>query len=303
MKECPSCKAKNKNDAAFCVACGADLKDVPATADEWAAAAGDFLNKAKEAATVGAKKAKEAAAVGAQKAREATAAGTEKVKKAMDEADKKVTAAKASGVTSGGWDTAVDFQANAGGTPKGTATILVDQSESVVATIGNNYLQNFLMGGKVKRGIGILTQKRFYYKGKSYSGGGKDMKSATQEGVVSVDDIAFTQFTYTRPTGWLITAIMFTVVGLLFLWQSQVYPHSSLSYFLHEFGLQMGLGAFVVALFFFIKYFLNRHSVFVISFPGGGFGFDIKYYPIADIRDFQRQLHLLKDHRKEGGDA
>ena len=43
MKECPSCKAKNKNDAAFCAECGADLKDV-------ATAAGSLLNKAKEAA-------------------------------------------------------------------------------------------------------------------------------------------------------------------------------------------------------------------------------------------------------------
>ena len=50
-----------------------------------------------------------------------------------------------------------------------------------------------------------------------------------------------------------------------------------------------------------VWYFISRRSLFVVSYPGGSFGFDIRYYPIADIRDFQRQLHLLKDHIKENG--
>lgn len=266
MKECPSCKTKNRNDADFCSECGADLKDVPATADEWAAAAGDFLNKAKAAATTGAKKAKEAAQ-----------AGAEKVQKAMEDADKKAEATKAAGVSAGGWDDAVDTPsyATVGDTPQKGSTILVDQSEQIVAAIGNNYLQNFLSGGNVGKSVGVLTQKRFYFKGRSYTGSGKDMKSSTQEGVVSIDDIAFSEFIYTRPTGLLLAAIVFTI----------------------------GIVTIPIALFFYIKYFTSRQTLFVISFPGGGFGFDVKYYPIADIRDFQRQLHLLKDHRKEGGDA
>lgn len=263
MKECPSCKAKNRNDAAFCTECGADLKDVPATADEWAAAAGSLLNKAKEAAATGAKKAKEAAQTGAAK-----------VQKAMEDADKKAEAAKAAGVSAGGWDAALDTPTSApvGGAPQKGSSILVDQSESIVATIGNNYLQNFLMGGKVERGVGLLTQKRFYFKGKNYTGSGKDMKSSTQEGVVSIDDITFSEFIYTRATGYLFFAILLTVFII----------------------------TIPIALLFYIKYFTSRQTLFVISFPGGGFGFDVKYYPIADIRDFQRQLHLLKDHIKEG---
>lgn len=39
MKECPSCKAKNRNDAVFCSECGGSLKDVPVQADGWTAAA------------------------------------------------------------------------------------------------------------------------------------------------------------------------------------------------------------------------------------------------------------------------
>lgn len=262
MKECPSCKTKNRNDAEFCTECGADLKDVPATTDEWAAAAGSLLNKAKEVAATGAKKAKEAAQTGAAK-----------VQKAMEDADKKAEATKAAGVSSGGWDAAVDTPTSApvGSAPQKGSSILVDQSESIVATIGNNYLQSFLTGGRVERGVGLLTQKRFYFKGKSYTGSGKDMKSSTQEGVVSIDDITFSEFIYTRPTGYLFFAILLTVFII----------------------------TIPIALLFYIKYFISRQTLFVISFPGGGFGFDVKYYPITDIRDFQRQLHLLKDHQKE----
>lgn len=283
MKECPSCKTKNRNDADFCTECGADLKDVPAATDEWAAAAESLLNKAKETATTGAKKAKEAAQT-----------GVAKVQKAMEDADKKTEAAKAAGVSSGGWDTAVDTHASApvGGAPQKGSSILVDQSESIVATIGNNYLQNFLTGGKVERGVGLLTQKRFYFKGQNYTGSGKDMKSSTQEGVVSIDDISFTNFIYTRHAGFLLFAVLLTIAAVI----PAVFIHGSG-------GATTASIVLVAALLFYVKYFTSRQTLFVISFPGGGFGFDVKYYPIADIRDFQRQLHLLKDHRKEVGAA
>ncbi|MEY8318316.1 hypothetical protein AALB19_13515 [Oscillospiraceae bacterium 50-58] len=55
------------------------------------------------------------------------------------------------------------------------------------------------------------------------------------------------------------------------------------------------IAAAVLVIIFLIK----RQTVFQVSFPGGSFGFDIRYYPIRDIRDFQRQLHLLKDRCKE----
>lgn len=182
---------------------------------------------------------------------------------------------------SGGWDTAIETQNYApsgGAAPQKGASILVDQSESIVSTIGSNYLQNFLSGGTVEQGVGILTQKRFYYKGRNFSGSGKDIKSSTNEGVVSIDDITFTQFVHTRPTGILIAGIICTV----FCWLLVTIP---------------------AAIFFYVKYFLSRQTLFLVCFPGGSFGFDVKYYPIADIRDFQRQLHLLKDHRKEGGNS
>lgn len=162
-----------------------------------------------------------------------------------------------------------------GAAPRGVGSILVDQSETVVASIGSNYLQNFLSGGNVEKGVGVLTQKRFYFKGQNFSGAGKDIQSTTEEGVVSIEDITFTKFTYVRPTGLLIAAIVLTLLVV----------------------------TIPVALFFYVRYFTGRQTLFLIAFSGGAFAFDIRWYPISDIRDFQRQLHLLKDHIKESAAA
>lgn len=173
----------------------------------------------------------------------------------------------------GGWDATADTPSYGEASRKGS-NIFVDQSESIISTIGSNYLQNFLSGDRVKKGIGVLTQKRFYYKGKNFSGAGKNIKSAEEEGVVSIEDITFTKFTYVRYTGLLVAAIILTVFVI----------------------------SAPAAIVFYILYFTKRQSLFLISFPGGGFSFNIRWYPISDIRDFQRQLHLLKDHIKESAE-
>lgn len=158
-----------------------------------------------------------------------------------------------------------------------SSNTFIDQSETIVSTIGSSYLQNFLSGGSVEKGVGVLTQNRFYYKGRNFSGSGKATKSITEEGVVSIEDITFTRFTYARPIGFLIVAILVTIVGGIAV---------------------LGIGA-LASIPFYIKYFISRQTLFQICFHGGDFSFDIRWYPIADILDFQRQLHLLKDHRRE----
>lgn len=163
-----------------------------------------------------------------------------------------------------------------------------------MAIIGSGYLQNFLSGGAVKKGIGVLTQKRFYFKGHNFSGTGKAIKSRTEEGVVSIDDIAFTKFIYTRPIGLLVTAFLLLFGAILCGFAGVLLDRN-----VAELCYLIAAALAAAALVFFIRYFISRQTLFQVSFPGGGFAFDIKYYPISDIRDFQRQLHLLKDHVKE----
>ena len=302
MKECPNCKSENKIESRFCTQCGADLKDIPVN-DEWVTT-GDFFSKAKEVATTGARKAKDAAVIGAQKAKEAAVMGAEKAQKAMEEAEVRAAERKHQKVATGGWDSVTEPQESSTLDESSESEnsqsddqsvffsndmnpcrggMLVDENETILATIGSNYLQNYLSGGNISKGIGILTQKRFYYKGHNFNGSGKSVKSTTTEGIVSLEDITFTEFTYTRHIAFLVLAILSTVATIIFV-QETVFVAALL---------------LIISILFYVLFFIKCQTLFLVSFPGGGFAFDIRWYPIADIRDFQQQLHLLKDYIKE----
>jgi len=239
MKVCPKCSAENQDTAEVCEKCGEVLDGTVETVESDALSENDFLNKASGILSAGAKKAKEAAAG---------------IQKAASEG-----AAKA---------------------PKGTEPrkniAFVDQGETAVATIGSNYLQNYLIGGTASKGIGILTQKRFYYMGKSFAGSGKEMESSTKEGVVDIEDISSTELSHVRHIGFLLVATLLTIAAI-----------------------PLPTAVLIAAIPFYVMYFVKRSSIFIIAFPGGAFAFNIHWYPIEDIRDFQRQLHLLKDKIKE----
>lgn len=169
--------------------------------------------------------------------------------------------------------------------PDNSHSALLEPDEHVVASIGSNYLQNFLAGGSVHKSVGVLTQKRFYYKGRNLNGPGKLFQHTTEEGVVSLEDITFTAFTHIRYTGILLLAILLTLVPLVL--KAMGNDHIA------------GIYCIVGAIFLYLVYFLKRQTLFLVSFPGGGFAFDARWYRVTDIRSFQRQLHLLKDKRQE----
>ncbi len=173
----------------------------------------------------------------------------------------------------------------------------VDQSETAVATLGNSYLQNFLLGKKVKRGAAIVTQKRLYYFGNGYQGKGRHTVSCQEENVIPLESISQTRFVHLRPVGFILFGIICLVMGICSFIQllNWLWWNIGFGRYTHEIGLVL----FAAGLFFIIKGFLNRGTTFEIYFPGGKYLFPVKYYPIADMRDFQRQLHLMKDHIKE----
>lgn len=259
MKLCPKCSTKNENAAGFCKSCGESLADVPVTQEDFSAIAGGLLNKAKDAASAGAKKAQQAAAEGAEKAKahRQEAAAQRAEAKAMKDGEK-----------------------------------FIDPGETSKATLGNNYLQNILLGGGTKRGAAILTEKRLYYFGKCFASNGGGFfsrlfktQSASEESIVSVEDITQTLFIHTRPTGSIWLALLLLVAGIV-----------GLAVF-----MPVGVVCLVAALVFFIKWFISKTTIFEIAFPGGKYHFDMRWYPIADMQDFQRQIHLMKDHLKENG--
>lgn len=200
--------------------------------------------------------------------------------------------------------TPVNVQPPAGGNGI-TSDMFVDQSETAVATIGNNLVQNVVTGKNLQIGFATLTQKRLYYKGVGFSaptaGGAVQIKNGnlvTTECVVPVEDITTTRFTHIDPTGKKLQGILYTALGAIFFLMGMMMMMKDST------AITIMFTAFGGVLLFFgiiplIQAFIGKQTMFQISFPGGTFNFDVKLYPIADMRDFQRQLHLIKDHIKE----
>lgn len=206
-------------------------------------------------------KAKEVASTGAKKAQQVAADGAAKAREHRQEAATQKAETKA----------------------MKQSGQFVDPSETAKATLGTNFAQNVLTSGKVKQGSAVLTEKRLYYKGNLFSGSGKNLMSVKGEYIVPIEDISMTSFVHGESTGSKLLGLLLILVG------------AGLFFVFGPAGTVVALAGVV----FLIKGFLGKSTVLEVSFPGGRFRFDVKWYPIADMQDFQRQIHLVKDHYKD----
>lgn len=213
-----------------------------------------------------------------------------------DDAEYCTTCGKRIPSSGDGWSTATDIgggSSNTGGSTQAKigSNAFIDPDEKAVASIGSGYLGNMAAGNGAQKGEAVLTQKRFYYRGRNYSGGlGKVTKQATEEGVVAVEDISYTMFTYIRPIGYLIFTILMAIATVLFFMVA-VNDEDIMTYIL------IPLFAGIISLFLYV---MKKRSVFVVAFHGGSFGFDLSLNPLSELQEFQRQIHLMKDQAKKG---
>ena len=182
---------------------------------------------------------------------------------------------------------------------------LYDQSEQVVAVLGNNIAQTFLSKGILGNGFAILSDKRVYFKGKCLIRRGKGFYRKSEEKSVDVDDITGTGFVHnTAPllkflqilflalTFALCLTLLFSVLPLLFEGYADQVGETLLS-FLPFFAV---IGS--LTLFFCYLYKRYNYSAFQISYAGGDIAFDMHWIPYMESLGFQKELNLLKDKMK-----
>jgi len=174
--------------------------------------------------------------------------------------------------------------------------IFITPDETVQAMIGVSSAQSFMSGAGFKNGAAILTDKRLYYFGRSFSNVGGSINTATEEGIISVDEITFTRFVHGSPLSYLIAAIIFFLPGLMLFKNS----FGSMDSVAAGFGM-IGLILAAFGILLFIAYFIGKSTVLEISFPGGKYCFDARWHSMALMRDFQRQIHMAKDRLKNSG--
>ncbi len=247
----------------ICPKCAAQNKNSAAFCEKCGESLADVLETAPDIAGTAADlfgKAKKAAQAGAEKAQKAVAEGKAK----SQERQQEKAVQRAEKATKG--------------------LVFVDPEETAVATLGSSFTQNIMAGGKVKQGSAVLTQKRLYYRGKLFSGTGRSMMTVEGEYIVSIEDITLTSFLHGESSGGKLFGLLLLLAGAVVAVPLRLIP----------------VGAVLAAagLVFLIKGFLGKSTILEVSFPGGRFRYDVKMYPIADMEDFQRQIHLMKDHIK-----
>lgn len=174
--------------------------------------------------------------------------------------------------------------------------LFMSPNEKLVATLGNNYIQNYLHNGSVRNGFAVVSDKRAYFYGTSYTisyngRGNPNANKMSRSQVVALKDVTGSGFIRMVNIGYAILAwalVIISIFGIMLLYDI-------------EEGLAViwGLAALSALLFLIYKYYDNKLSLISIQYAGGEIAFDIRWFSGQEINNFHQQLRLAKDKAVE----
>ncbi len=174
--------------------------------------------------------------------------------------------------------------------------LFMSPNEKLVATLGNNYIQNYLHNGSVRNGFAVVSDKRAYFYGTSYTisyngRGNPNANKMSRSQVVDLKDVTGSGFIRMVNIGYAILAwalVFISIFGIMLLYDI-------------EEGLAViwGLAALSALLFLIYKYYDNKLSLISIQYAGGEIAFDIRWFSGQEINNFHQQLRLAKDKAVE----
>ena len=174
--------------------------------------------------------------------------------------------------------------------------LFMSPNEKLVATLGNNYIQNYLHNGSVRNGFAVVSDKRAYFYGTSYTisyngRGNPNANKMSRSQVVDLKDVTGSGFIRMVNIGYAILAWALVIISIFLI---------MLLYDIEE-GLAVivGLAALSTILFLIYQYYDNKLSLISIQYAGGEIAFDVKWFSGQEINNFHQQLRLAKDKAVE----
>ena len=174
--------------------------------------------------------------------------------------------------------------------------LFMSPNEKLVATLGNNYIQNYLHNGSVRNGFAVVSDKRAYFYGTSYTisyngRGNPNANKMSRSQVVDLKDVTGSGFIRMVNIGYAVLAWALVIISIFLI---------MLLYDIEE-GLAVigGLAALSTLLFSIYKYYDNKLSLISIQYAGGEIAFDIRWFSRQEINNFHQQLRLAKDKSVE----
>lgn len=90
----------------------------------------------------------------------------------------------------------------------------VKKEERYISSLGNGYIMNYFVHGKLSRGFAVVSDKRVYFRGSCFSGTGKTLIKTDEERTVDIKDITGSGFIYKRYYGVLLGLFLALIVLL-----------------------------------------------------------------------------------------
>lgn len=172
---------------------------------------------------------------------------------------------------------------------KNIKDVFINPKEKFVCALGNDYIQNFFAGGLLNRGYAIVSDKRFYFKGKGYEINGNKINVKKTESTVDLRDITGTEVRTFANIALLIWGAFLVIGGLFIFGLVSELGDGALSIFAFAF-------VEVIAIIFFIRYAASKKTVLTIMFGGGGISVPLNWYSSRESEKFQVMLRLAKDN-------
>jgi hypothetical protein len=156
-------------------------------------------------------------------------------------------------------------------------------NEKRITMLGTGYAANFITDGTLQSAGATLTNKRIYFSGKAFHLDAKGKPIMTKKRkILNVRDVTGTGYELYEPIHYLISG----AVGALGAVGAQV------GEFLGMFGIATGLGIAAISI---ALYFIYRKTLMYIEYAGGNIAFDVRWFLDADLDNFVRNIHLVKD--------
>ena len=163
--------------------------------------------------------------------------------------------------------------------------MFVSSDERPVAVLGTNTAETFFSTGTLGNGFAVLSNKRVYFRGRSFVRTGKRFSARSEERVVDVQNITGSGFIYSNPVWLLVLSIVLFIGAIVCLTQiingSNAWPAL--------------IPALLLSAVSFALYRIKKRTLFEISFAGGGIAFNVSWFPMAEAQFFQKNLKLVGD--------
>lgn len=166
--------------------------------------------------------------------------------------------------------------------------LFVDTGEREIDVLGMGALENFIRNDWNKSEYGILTNKRFYFKGKVYGVEHSVFINKTNKEVIfDLEDITFSGFSYRRN----MTLFVIGILGIIasFVWMLSA-PEEKM-----EIVFQCG---WLPTLIIWLAYYFTKKAYYIVATSGGGIILNVSSHGMKRMKVFNKKLRKAKDDLK-----